>query len=121
MDFCSLGFLSDEIVSKSCDCGSIACCGHGNELNLYVQKQWWGTALYYICNRHELQDILWCYINEIREICGSCEKFSECKKLEEIRERLDNAYFLKKGQTHPSSRCCGKFFYLILETIFIFI
>ena len=91
MDFCSLGFLSNKIVSKSRDCGSMASCGHDNELNLYLQKQWWSTALYYICNRQELQDISWCYINEIREICGSCEKCSECKKLEEIRERLDNA------------------------------
>ena len=78
MDFCSLGFLSNKIVSKSRDCGSMASRGHDNELNLYLQKQWWSTALYYICNRQEFQNISWCYINEIREICGSCEKCSEC-------------------------------------------
>ena len=84
MDFCSLGFLSNKIVSKSRDCGSMASRGHDNELNLYLQKQWWSTALYYICNRQEFQNISWCYINEIREICGSCEKCSECKKLRKL-------------------------------------
>ena len=68
----------------------------------------------------ELQEILLCYIQEIREICGSCEIFSECKKLQKIRERFDVAYFLKKEQRTTISRLCGKFFYLILETIFIF-
>ena len=60
MDFCSLGFLSDEIIFKSYDCGSIACRGHDNELYWYASKQWCGTVLYYICNKKEPQEMLRC-------------------------------------------------------------
>ena len=93
MEFCSLDFLHDKIASKSRDCGFMACRGYDNKLYLRASKQWWGTTLYYISNRQELQDMLICYIRENREICGSCEKCVECKKLKKIRKRLDNAYF----------------------------
>ena len=40
MDLCSLIFLNHEIIFKGNNCGSLACRGPKNILNLHVSNQW---------------------------------------------------------------------------------
>ena len=53
--------------------------GHEGGLNLYMQRSWWGTALFFG-----------------REICNSCENCFDCGKISEIREQLNGAYIYEK-------------------------
>ena len=70
--------------------------GHEGGLNLYMQRSWWGTALFFVCDRNQLQDLLLCYIRERRQICNSREDCFDCGKISEVRERLNGAYFYEK-------------------------
>ena len=100
MQFLNLNFL-DNNISKVHDCGSMACKGHDGGLNLFVSRAWWGTALYFVCDRKEMQDLLICYVRERREICNFCENCFEGEKLNKIREQLNDAYFYKKRTDLP--------------------
>ena len=95
MEFLGLDFLDNEISERH-DCGSMACQAHNTALKLYISKNLWCTALFFVCDRKELQDLLVCYVRERREICDSCENCFECEKLKKIRECLNDAYFYKK-------------------------
>lgn len=109
MEYFNSDFLDNKICKRH-DCGSMACQDHDVILNLYVSREKWGTALYFVCDRKELQNLLGCYVCERRKISDFCENCFECGKLNEIRERLNNAYFHKKRTDSPYQPVSWKVF-----------
>ena len=67
-----------------------------------------GTSFLYILNRDQLQELLNCYIEENRLICDISQNCYMCRRLDEIREILDCAYFFRKRQDSPYQPYCWK-------------
>ena len=88
-------------------------------MKLY-EKEWWGTACFYICNKEMLQELLRCHIQHLLRLYLLWNMF-RCKRLCEIRERLENAYFFIKEKINPSNLPVGKCIRSQLKTALTFV
>ena len=76
-----------------------------------IQKTNCGGFFFYILSREHLQELLRCYVKENRLICGFCEQCYTCKRLKEMRIRLDDGYSFKKQQDGcPDHPYCWKIY-----------
>ena len=48
-----------------------------------------------LLNREQLQELLWCYLQENRLTCSFYKQCYTSKQLNEIRQRLNDAYFFR--------------------------
>ena len=82
--------------------GWLGCSGHSQKLYRYTEKQWWGTSFFYILNREKLEELLRLYVKENTLIYQICEKCCTCKRLYQIRERLDGAWFFRNRKRNEA-------------------
>ena len=85
-----------------CPC-AVHCDSEHKQINLYLDKTFYGKSLYATLNQKELGELLHCFCNENKKKCGFCEYDNciHCKKLKYITQYLDNAYYFSPRKDAP--------------------